>query len=55
MLCHDFLTSNVVGSCIEQHIQYPTDIIIARELLVRITTKLIHIRTLHLQLDDSSP
>jgi hypothetical protein len=55
MLCHDFLTSNAASSCIEQHIQYPADIIIARELPIRITTKLIHIRTLNLQLDDSSP
>jgi len=55
MLCHEFLTSHIAGSCNEKHIQYPTDIIIARELPVRITAKLVHIRTLHLQLDDSSP
>jgi len=55
MLCHEFLTSHVAGICTEQHIRYQTDIIIARELPVRITAKLIPIRTLHLQLDDSSP
>lgn len=55
MLCHEFLTSHFAGSCTEQHVRYPTDIIIARELQVRITAKLIHIHTLHLQLDDSSP
>jgi len=47
--------SHIAGVCTEQHILYPTDIIIARELTVRITAKLIPIRTLHLQFDDSSP